>query len=85
MPSLWGKQRQRRILSLVPISLLAIVLASAVTGCAGRREPGYADKDGTTAVTRDKDPASNYGSSNGGLDRQADENKVDLMKYKKSF
>lgn len=85
MPSSLGKYFQRRILSLVQISLLGLVLAGAATGCAGRREPGYADKDGATAVTRDKDAPANYGSSSSGLDRQADDNKVDLMKYKKSF
>ncbi len=85
MPSSLERPTPRRILTLVQISLLGFVLTGAVTGCAGRREPGYADKDGATAVTRDKDAPANYGSSGGGLDRQADDNKVDLMKYKKSF
>lgn len=71
--------------SLLQFSVLALVLAGSFTGCAGRREPGFNDKDGAAAVTRPGDPASNYGTSNSSLDRQADENKLDLMRYKKSF
>lgn len=73
------------IRQLVQVILVGAMLSAFASGCAGRREPGYADRDGTTAVTRDKDNGNNYGSSGGGLDKQADDNKVDLMKYKKSF
>ncbi len=74
-----------RILATIQMGLLAMVLAGTVAGCAGRREAGYSDRDGATAATRSNNAPTNYGTSNSSLDRQAEDNKLDLMKYKTSF
>lgn len=68
-------------LALSGISIIGIMM----TGCAGRQDTGYANKDGTTVATRSDDPPTNYGSGDNGLDRQADENHINLYKLKTSF
>lgn len=73
------------IRSLARITFGAFILASLMTGCSFHSDRTNLDRDGTTAVTRDKNSGTNYGSSAGSTDRQAEDNKVDLMKYKHSF
>jgi outer membrane murein-binding lipoprotein Lpp len=60
-----------------------IVLSLLVAGCAGGNNP---DKDGlSVAASPDNSQPANYGTGDSQLDRQADENQVNLFRHKTSF